>query len=219
MVTISHLVKKLIQQKPLMQEAIIQNIASFALLAEKLKPEIEKELEKKVKLPAVVMALRRHSEELKAKHKPIKFDFSSEIIMKTNLCDIVVLKSTGVLSKLKKIQNLVSYEKGDILNIIHGTTEISIITNKKYKDKVLRLLKDEKIINIEEDLVSLSLRFSKEFFYTPGVLSSILRRLAWEGVNIFEIVSTFTELTVITGKKDAMKGYNALEGLIEKGSS
>jgi hypothetical protein len=216
MVTISHLVKNIIQKKPIMQEAIIQNIASFALLAEKLQPEIEKELGKKVKLPAIVMALRRHAEELKSKHKPIKFDFSSEIIMKTNLCDIVVQKSTNALSKLKQLQSLVSYEKGDVLNMIHGTTEISIITNQRYKDKVLKLLKPEKIIKIEENLVSLSLRFSKEFFYTPGVISSIIRKLAWEGVNIFEIVSTFTELTIITGKKDAMKGYNALESMMKK---
>ena len=216
MVTISHIVKNIIQKKPIMQEAIIQDIASFALLAEKLQPEIEKELGKKVKLPAVVMALRRHADELKSKHKPIKFDFSSEIIMKTNLCDIVVLKSTNALSKLKQLQSLVSYEKGDVLNMIHGTTEISIITNQRYKDKVLKSLKGEKIINTEENLVSLSLRFSKEFFYTPGVISSIIRKLAWEGVNIFEIVSTFTELTIITGKKDAMKGYNALESMMEK---
>ncbi len=216
MVTISHLVKNIIQKKPIMQEAIIQNIASFALLAEKLQPEIEKELGKKVKLPAVVMALRRHADELKSKHKPIKFDFSSEITMKTNLCDIVVLKSTNALSKLKQLQSLVSYEKGDVLNMIHGTTEISIITNQRYKDKVMKILKDEKIVNVEEDLVSLSLRFSKEFFYTPGVISNIMRKLAWEGVNVFEIVSTFTELTVITSKKDAIKGYNALESMMEK---
>jgi len=216
MVTISHLVKNIIQKKPLMQEAIIQNIVSYALLAEKLKPEIEKELEKKIKLSAIVMALRRHSEELISKNRPIKFDFSSEIIMKTNICDIVVTKSFTVLPKLNKIQSLVSYEKGDTLNMIHGTTEISIITNQKYKEKILKLLINEKLINVEENLVSLSLRFSKEFFYTPGVLSSILRKLAWEGVNIFEIVSTFTELTVITGKKDAVKGYNALDNMMEK---
>ncbi|MBW2981298.1 ACT domain-containing protein [Candidatus Woesearchaeota archaeon] len=216
MVTISHLVKDIIQKKPIIQEAIIQDIASFALLAENLQPEIEKELGKKVKLPAIVMALRRHAEELKSKHKPIKFDFSSEIIMKTNLCDIAVQKSTNALLKLKQLQSLVSYEKGDILNMIHGTTEISIITNQKYKDKILKLLKGEKIINIEEDLVSLSLRFSKEFFYTPGVISSIIRKLSWEGVNIFEIISTFTELTIITGKKDAVKGYNALESMMER---
>ena len=218
MVTISHLVKRYIQKKPLLQEAIIQGIVSFGSLAEQLKPEIEKELEKKIKLSAIIMALRRYSEELTKKYIPPKFDYSSEIIMKTNLCDIAVIRSSSVLAKLKQIQGLVSYEKGDILNIIQGTTELSIITNQRYKDKVLKLLKNEKILNIEENLVSLSLRFSKEFYYTPGVLANIIRKIAWEGVNIFEVVSTFTELILIIAKKDAIKGYTALENLIEKNS-
>jgi len=216
MVTISHLVKKHIHEKPLLEEAMIQGIVNYAYLAEQLHDEIEKELNKKIKLPAIVMALRRHSEKLAKKHRPIKFDFSSEIIMKTNLCDIAVIKSTNIIPKLRQIQGLVSYEKGDVLNIIHGIAELSIVTNQRYKKEVLNLLKNEKVLNTEENLVSLSLRFSKEFFYTHGVLSNVIRKLTWEGVNIFEIVSTFTELTIITGKNDAMKGYNALESMMKK---
>jgi len=216
MVTISHLVKKHLQEKPLMQEAIIQGIANFALIAEKLQPEIEKELGKKVKLPAVAMSLRRHSEELAKKHAPLKFDYSSEIIMKTNLCDISAVKSSNAISRLREIQSMIDYDKGDVLNIIHGTAELSIITNQRYKEKVLKLLRNEKILNTEDNLVSLSLRYSKEFYYTPGILASIIRKLAWEGVNIFEIVSTFTEMTVITGKNDAMKGYNALDSMMKR---
>ena len=81
---------------------------------------------------------------------------------------------------------------------------------------MLKLLRNEKILNTEDNLVSLSLRYSKEFYYTPGILASIIRKLAWEGVNIFEIVSTFTEMTVITGKNDAMKGYNALDSMMKR---
>ena len=41
------------------------------------------------------------------------------------------------------------YEKGEILNIIQGTNEVAIITNNKYEKKVIDILKDEKIINVE----------------------------------------------------------------------
>ena len=37
---------------------------------------------------------------------------------------------------------------------------------------------------------------------------------AWEKINIFEIVSTMTELTFILSKKDSMKAYNALQELM-----
>ena len=67
----------------------------------------------------------------------------------------------------------------------------------------------------EENLVSLTMTFSKDFYYTPGVIFNIIRNVAWENINIYEIVSTNTELTFIINKKDAMKGYKALEKLIQ----
>jgi aspartokinase len=116
---------------------------------------------------------------------------------------------------LKKMYDIVDFEKGDILNIIQGNFEVSIITNERNKKKFLELLKNEKIQNIEENLVSLSMTFSKDFLYTPGVIFNIIRNIAWNNINIFEIVSTNTELTFILHKKDAMKGYNALDKLIQ----
>ena len=64
MVTISHIVENIIKRRPLLQEAILNNIVSYAALAEQLSPEIEKELNKKINHSAVVMAVRRNSEKI-----------------------------------------------------------------------------------------------------------------------------------------------------------
>jgi len=69
MVTISHLTKKYIENSFLLKEYLEQGLINYAALAEKLKPKIERELGKKVKISAVMMALRRHSEKLKFKKK------------------------------------------------------------------------------------------------------------------------------------------------------
>ena len=78
----------------------------------------------------------------------------------------------------------------------------------------LDFLKDEKILNTEKNLVSLTLTYAKTFFYTPGVIFNIVRNISWENINIYEIVSTNTELTFILDKKDAIRGYEALERLV-----
>jgi len=101
-------------------------------LAEQLIPEIEQELNKKIRHSAVVMALRRYAETLEKVHPKPKFDYNSEIIMKTNLCDISVRKSPSLFSKLKQIYLIVNYEKGDALNVIHGNYEVSIVSNMRY---------------------------------------------------------------------------------------
>ena len=215
MVTISHAVQKIVDNRVFVQESMSKNIISYASLAKQLQPEIEEELGKVVKKHAIEMALRRYSDQLKQKHKTIFFDYSSDIIMKTQVCDIAISRTPTLLSKLKTMYDVVDLEKGDILNIIQGSSEVSIVTNERYKQRFLDMLQNEKVLNIEENLVSLTMTFSKDFLYTPGVIFNIIRNVAWDNINIFEIVSTNTELTFIIHKKDAMKGYKALEKLIQ----
>jgi len=214
MVTISQIVQKLIDQRIYIQEAMNNGIVSYSSLAKNIKSEVEELLEKPVKTHAIEMALRRYTERIKEKHLHIKFDYSSDIIMKTKICDISVSRSPTLIERLKKLYDIVTFDKGDILNIIQGSTELSIVTNERYKKKSLEILRNEKILNTEENLVSLTMTFSRDFLYTPGVIFNIIRNVAWENINIFEIVSTNTELTFIIHKKDAIKGYKALEKLI-----
>jgi len=213
MVTIAHLVKKHIDCMPFLQEAMFKEIISYGNLADELQPAIEKELGKKVKTSAVIMALRRYAESLKFTKKK-KFDFSSEIIMRTGLIDIAVLKSLNLFGILDKIYKIVDYEKGELLNIIQGTNEVAIITNNKYEKKVIDILKDEKIINVEKNLVSISMSYPQEFIHTPGIIFAVVRKLSWENINIYEIVSTFTELTFIINKKDLTRAYNVLNEVV-----
>jgi aspartokinase len=216
MVTISQVVQKIVNDKIFILEPLSKGIISNVALAEQLKPDVEDELGKKVKTHAIVMALRRYTEEIKKTHKEIAFDYSSEIILKTDICDIAVLRSPTLLSKLKRLYDIVEFEKGDMLNIIHGRHEAVVVTNERYIKKSLTLLKKEKILNVEKNLVSLTLTFSSDFLYTQGVIYNVVRALAWENINIFEIVSTNTELTFILNKKDSTKGYKILAQLVEK---
>jgi len=216
MVTISHIVQKILHDRPFLLEPMSRGIIAYGSLAEQIKPEIEEELEREVKTHAIVMALRRHAVTLKKTHHQITFDYSSEIILKTDMCDIAVLRSPTLLNKLKRLYDVVDFEKGDILNIIHGRHEVSVVTNERYREKSLDLLTGEKILSIEKHLVSLTLTYSKDFLYTPGIIYHIVRSIAWENINIYEVVSTNTELTFILNKKDGVKGYKVLEKLVEK---
>ncbi len=218
MVTVSHLVKKAVSENSFLLEAMSKELVSYGNLAEQLKPEIEKELGKKVKDSAVVMALRRYGEELQSFDKKIrKFRFQGEILMRTNIMDFNVVKSSSLLNKIKNIYNLVDFWRGDTLNIILGSNEVSIVTNEKYKEKLSNFLKGEKVLNKKFDLVALAVVFEGgSFLTTPGVVFTAIRKLAWENINIFEIVSTMTELTFILGKKDSMKAYNVLQELAGK---
>jgi len=215
MVTISHIVNKLVDERIYLHEALSKGIASYGSVAKHLKPELEKELGKEVKHSAIVTALRRYAEKLTTRFNGVTFNTKySEVNLKTHIIAINVLKTQELFDKLKRFYDLVQFEKGDILHVVYGRTHVAIITNKRYKDNILKLLQNQKIKKIEENLVALSFRVGKERIEEPGVLFKLTRSLAWENINVVEIISVDVEVTFIVDKKNATKGYNALERLI-----
>jgi len=216
MVTISHVVSKLINEKVYLYEAISKRIASYGSVARQLKPDIEKELGREVEHTAIVTAIRRFADKIETKYKDLKFNSKyAEVNLKTHIIDINVLKTQALFDKLKRFYDVVDFERGDILHVIYGRTHVAIVTNERYKEQILNLLQNQKIRKIEEDLVALSFTVGRKRIDKPGVLFQITRSLAWENINIIEIISVDLDVAFIVDKKDAVKGYNALERLIQ----
>ena len=215
MVTVSHMVHKLVDEKIYLQEAIGKGIASYGSVAKQLRPEIEKELKKEVAHYAIVAALRRYAEKLNSRFKDISFTAdNSEVNLKTNIIDINVLKTPSLFDKLKRIYDVINFDNGDMLHIIYGRNTVSIVTNERYKKQICDFLQYEKIVGIDENLVALSFSINKDLVNTPGVLFQIVRNFAWETINIREIISIDMEMTFIVEENDAITGYKALKRLI-----
>jgi len=201
-----------------MQEAINHGIVSYNKLAKILKPEIEEELGKKVKHSAVVMALRRNSEKLEKSTSKPSFSYSIETI-KTDLFYIVLEESSDLYNKLGTLYQIIDYKKGGLLNVVQGNYEVAVVTNNKYKEKVIDLLSDEKILQTIDNLVSISLTYSKDFLFTPGIIYDVSRFLAWENINAIDIILTKTEFSLIVDKKDLMRCYKILGRFAENASN
>lgn len=203
------MIQDIIKRHVLLQEAINQGIVSYNKLANILKPEIEEELGKKVKHSAVVMALRRNSEKLEKSISKPSFSYSIETI-KTDIFYLVLEESPDLYNKLGTLYPIIDFKKGGLLNVIQGNYEVAVVTNSKYKDKVLDILYNEKILETIDDLVSISLTYSRDFIFTPGILYDVSRFLAWEGINAVDVILTKTEFSLIVDKKDLMRCYKIL---------
>jgi len=215
MVTVSHVVQKLVKDQILLQEAINKNLVSYNLLAKYLRPKIEKEVGRGVKHSAVVMALRRYAGKLEnTKKKPV-FNYFRETILKTDICYIVLEESAVLLEKILNFYPEIDVKRGGIFNIIQGNYEMGIITNSRYKEKVMELIGDEKILKVIEDLVVVSLTYSKDFLFSPGIMYNVLRFIAWENINIVGIILTPKELNLVILREDTIKCYQTLEKMVK----
>lgn len=217
MESVSSMVKRLLNQKPFLLEAFERGILSYGSLAEEFKPIVEQSLNKEVKESAIVMALRRYADDVQRKAPSIRENrLSCEIVMKTNICDFNMRKTENLLPRLRDLYGIVNLGRGDFLNVTIGSDEISIAVSDKYEREVQDFLGDQENLDFRDGLVSLTLIFSGDFLHTPGVVFQALRKLAWENINVYEIISTMTELTVVIERNDSTRGYEALQEFIER---
>jgi len=217
MVTIAHLVEKEVREQPFLQEAVRKKLINYAALAEQIMPKIEQEMRKKVKYGAVIMALRRLADKLEKRFVKLVLTEElkkSEITMKSDIMVITALKSSLIFAVLKRLYDIVDFERGDFLTVTQGLHEVTVLVSQKYKEAFLKELENEKIIGKEENAVSLSLKYSDAFIHTPGLVFAITRELAWRDVNIIEFASTMTEIILIINKKDSIIAYKTLQELI-----
>lgn len=211
MVTISHIVKKKIDESSFLQECIIKDIVSYGNLAANLQPLIEQELGKKVKTSAVMMAIRRYSSSIQEKGlKKLPKDLVRDISIKTNVLDICIKKNDETFRKIRDFHRSIDREKGEFVNIIEGDNEIVLVTNESCLPRLEKLFDKKNVKSKEKSLLSISIKFQGDFLHTPGVIYSVLRELSWYDINIYEVISTNQELNLILHKNDFTRAYTLL---------
>ncbi len=217
--SVAFFVKEIINRSPFISEMLIQEVISYSNLAEFIKPKVEALYGGSVSSAAIVMAVRRYTTELKKMNhlekKRGKIDY--EISMKTNIYDVNIRRTPSFINNIASLYSLVKSENGDFINICIGEYEIVITISDKYKTALDDMLKGESVINREDDMVALTISFKdNNFLETPGITYLATRKLAWENINIYEIVSTLNVLTFIIKKKDSLEAYGVLQAFFDE---
>lgn len=217
MITIPAVVEKIIKKTPFLEESLNEGIINLSALARIIKPEIEKELYKKVKNGAIIMALKRLSNQLSDKIDIAKvFKNSPDIIVRSNLIEFTLINSQSLITKHQKLLEAINSQKEYFGTITEGVFETTIIASTELKTSIEKIYQNEKVIFRFNNLSSVTIRLSEENINTSGVYYFILKPLAWEGINIIEVVSTSHEITLILEAKNVDRAFTILKNLFNK---
>ena len=216
--SISSCVKQVINRSPFINEMLMQQIISYSNLSRFIQGKVEALYGAPVKLSAIVMSVRRYAEDLIARQKEggVREKIGYEISMKTNIHDVNLVRSDSFVSRLSGLYDKVKPQKGDFLNVTIGSHEISIAVSDKFKGALDELMEGQEILHRKDNMVALTILFQPGFLQTPGILYMATRKLAWENINLTEIVSTMTELTFVIAREDSMKAYDVLESFFDE---
>ena len=211
-------VKDVINRSPFISEMLIQEVISFSNLASFIKPKVEQLYGGEVSNASIVMAIRRYAQDLKKQNKVSdggrKIDY--ELSMKTSIYDVNIARSKAFIESLPDLYDQVHPDSGDFLNVSIGEHEIVVTVSDKHRALIDEMVKKEKVIARESDMVALTIVFKDNFLETPGITYLATRKLAWENINIFEIVSTLNVLTFIIRRTDSLRAYGVLQTFLDE---
>jgi len=205
MQTVSQAVAYLIEKSPFVQETLNSGLINGSSLARYLQPDVSKLLDKEIQVGAILMAIKRLPQTEYVRLEKSLSSFMKQlgdIIVRSDLVEYSYQNSDTLLSNQAKLLQSIDLGANQFCSYCRGVYETTIIVSKVLVDKVATFFAEEKEIIVRSQLAAVTLRLPANNLDTYGVYYSILKRLAWQGINLIEVVSTAHEITLVVSKDD-----------------
>ncbi len=218
MITISEVVKDIVRKTPFLEEGLARDILNLSAVARMIKPEIEKELMKEIKKGAIVMSLKRLKLNLRKKDLGPRAFFKKppDLMVRSNLVEITLSNTESFRQKQRKFIEQLKWKDNYFLTITQGIFETTIIASENLEGALQKNFAGEKIVSRFKNLSSITIQLPDNATRVPGIYSFFLRALAWEGINLIEVVSTLNEFSIILENKNVDRAFSILNGLFVK---
>ena len=214
MKTIASCVEEILITQPFLEEALFRQIINFSALSEELQDPISKILRKPVKTGAIMMALRRYSppthlrqsQKLKSVLREL-----GDITVRSNLLDFTFQNSETLIKSHSAVLGQINPKA--FYGFSSGIYESNIVVSASEKQSVLDSFKNEKQIGFQDNLSAISIRLPKNNSKISGLYYQIFKRFAWEGIALYEVISTTNEFTVLVENHLVDQAFSAIKNL------
>ena len=133
--------------------------------------------------------------------------------MRSSLTDFTFLVSESILDNQTQLIKEVNKNKDVFYTSSRGVNEMNIVVSNLLDDTVQELFKNEKCTQKATNLSSITVKLPAENVSVPGIYYFIFQRLAWEGIVLFEVISTTNEFTIIVNDEQVDTAFKTIKDL------
>jgi len=214
--TIASCVQEIIMSSPFLEEGLSRQIINFSALAKDLNQPISEMLRKPVKDGAIMMALRRQQNPLNLDNSiRLKKVFKNlgDITVRSNLSDFTFQNSNTLINSHTQVLEKMSSNHQIFYAFTRGMFESNIIISTSEKGSILNAFKNETQIGLQDKLCAISIYLPKGNSKIAGLYYQIFKRLAWEKITLYEVVSTTNEFTLVVEDYLVDKAFSVIKRL------
>ena len=216
MKTIASCVNEILVSRPFLEEALSRDIINFSALAKDLNQTISEMLRKPVKEGAITMALRRYKPPVDVENVGrLKNVFKNlgDITVRSNLSDFTFLNSKTLIKSHSKVLEKINKNHQIFYAFTRGIFESNIIISSSEKESISEVFENEKLIGLKDCLSTITLNLPEGNSKIVGLYYQIFKRLAWDNVTLYEVISTTNEFTILVEDHLVDKAFSVIKGL------
>ncbi len=213
MISIQQAVDRLISSRPFMEEALYEGLLNLSSVARRLQSELEELLGKRVQTGAIVMALRRHVpgklHQLRSKNRK-SVNRINKMTVRAGICSYTYHNFPGLMRHLQILTHAFQEKDAEFFTFSMGVFETSVFVHESAAKFVQEVFHDKECVASYKNLSCITLNLPDDNAESPGYYYSILKRIAWEGINIREVLSTTNEFSLMLDEKDVDQVFAVL---------
>ncbi len=216
MLTTTEAIDRIVTHAPFFEEGLRDGLLNLSAVARRLRPDVEHRLARPVSEAAILMGLRRIAARLRRRPRPLGTVLRNigDLTLRSDLVEFTFQTSPTILDHKRRLLAAMAKRRDTFVAITQGVSEVTLIVSASAAADVVRLFAREREVARLDDLSSITVRLPEKAVGIPGVHYSILKQLAWHDINVVEVVSTYTELSIVLADADVERAFVVLKGFL-----
>lgn len=218
--TSADIARAYIDEHPSIRSALRDDLVNFAFLARRIQAERGLRNEE-----AIEIALRRYQQEMRvgssAERAVREVLATSRLEIRGRVSLVRIREDAEILDRLYQIGRglLPALRRRGMFQIFQGTRALTVLCEDDLLAVLLEAIPADRVIDLTRGLATVILRSDPQVSETPGVLATMVDRLAERGINCVETISVHTDSIFVVRESDAVPGSHLLSGLVGAGAT
>jgi aspartokinase len=215
---ISDAIDALLSQNPFLQFGLEEDLLNLSKVSQFLNPLVAAKTKKEVTNSAILMHLSRSNQkkkrekEQKGNGTPSRRDKEefhlNKLTIHSNLATITYINSQELYRKIRKLHDHVK-KQNQFFICTEGAFQVTIIFEENAFETVQKIIPENHQYS-QRNLSCLISSFSEEDLNISGLIYHVLQKLYFQNINIIEVASTATELSIFLKEEDTRLAFDTI---------
>ncbi|RLF06901.1 MAG: ACT domain-containing protein [Thermoprotei archaeon] len=214
--SVSRAISELLLSKPMILTALELGVVNYSALARLLKEEVEERIGREVSDTSVKMAIIRFRdrlvESLTGSRREVLDVIARSSLSLIDDIGLATIRASDPLSLMSKIAEVVP--RARFLQLTQGIYTFTVVADVETLERIIEATEKTLVEVVYKDQAAIVVVSPREIITTPGVIAYLTTLLAFNGINLTQIISAHTDTIFILRRDDAIRAYRVLCGAI-----